>query len=111
MFFNRNQCASLPMEKAALELENNKNIHLIDVRSPEEYRAGHIPNSLNLPLENVAHIARHVADKDARIFVYCLSGGRSQAACAQLTRLGYTQVVNIGGIGQWRGKIERSVSA
>lgn len=111
MFFNRNKCASLSMKQAALELENNASIHLVDVRSPGEYHMGHIPNSVNLPLENIAHIAGHVPDKDARIFVYCLSGARSRTACAQLTRLGYTQVFNIGGIGQWRGKIERSQGA
>lgn len=107
MFFGKKSgCTNLSMDKAQLELENNKSINLIDVRTPEEYRAGHIPGSRNVPLDQIGEIEKAVSDRDAKLFVYCLSGGRSASACAYLVRMGYTNVVNIGGIASWRGRIE-----
>ena len=94
------------MDKARLELENDKSINLIDVRTPEEYRAGHIPGSRNIPLDRIRDIDKAVPDRDAKLFVYCLSGARSASACANLVRMGYTNVVNIGGIAHWSGRIE-----
>ncbi len=112
MFFGRQTgCATLSMDKARLELENDKAIQLIDVRTPEEYRAGHIPGSRNIPLDRIEEIEEAVPDRGAKLFVYCLSGGRSASACAYLVRLGYTNVVNIGGIAHWGGQIETAQPA
>ena len=112
MFLNLNRKApfvSLPMAKAENELANDPSIRLIDVRTAEEYRQGHIPGSVNIPLNEISDIIRLIPDRDARLFVYCLSGARSQQACARLAQLGYTDVSNIGGITQWRGKTERTM--
>lgn len=107
MFFGKQTgCANLSMDKARLELENDKSINLIDVRTAEEYRSGHIPGSRNIPLDRMDEIDKAVPDRDAKLFVYCLSGARSASACAYLVRMGYTNVVNIGGIAHWRGRIE-----
>lgn len=107
MFFGRQAgCVNLSMDKARLELENDKSIRLIDVRTPEEYREGHIPGSRNIPLNRIHEIEKEVPDRDAKLFVYCLSGSRSASACAHLVRMGYVNVVNIGGIAQWKGRIE-----
>ena len=107
MFFGKQTgCANLSMDKAQLELESDKSINLIDVRSPEEYRSGHIPGSRNIPLDRIGDIEKAVPDRDAKLFVYCLSGARSASACAYLVRMGYTGVVNIGGIARWNGRIE-----
>ncbi len=107
MFFGRQSgCTNLSMDKARVELEKDKSIHLIDVRTPGEYREGHIPGSRNIPLDRIGDIASAVPDRDAKVFVYCLSGARSASACASLARMGYTNVVNIGGIVRWSGKIE-----
>ena len=112
MFFGKqNGCTNLSMDKAQLELENDKTIHLIDVRSPEEYFEGHIPGSRNIPLNRIAEIEKAVPDRDAKLFVYCLSGGRSASACSYLVRMGYTNVVNIGGIAHWNGRIESAKAA
>ncbi len=102
---------SMSMPEAEKELAKDKSVYLIDVRSKEEYRDGHIPGSLHLPLDLISNIGRLVPEKDARLFVYCLSGGRSRLACTQLARLGYSDVTNIGGIMQWKGKIERKMGA
>ena len=107
MFFGKKSgCANLSMDKARLELKNDPSIHLIDVRSPEEYREGHIPGSRNVPVDRINEMETAAPDRDAKLFVYCLSGSRSAYACAYLVRMGYTNVTNIGGITQWSGEIE-----
>lgn len=107
MFFGKNAgCTNISMDKARQELDHDKSINLIDVRTPEEYRAGHIPCSRNVPLDRIDEIEKAVPNHDAKLFVYCLSGSRSSSACAYLVRLGYTGVVNIGGIAHWNGRIE-----
>ena len=80
---------------------------LLDVRTVEEYRDGHIEGSVNLPLDRIAAIESMVKDKNTPLFVHCLSGGRSRQAVAQLKKTGYHHVRNIGGIGNYRGKVVR----
>ena len=79
---------------------------LLDVRSPEEYAQGHIPGSVNLPLA-VIHTARELAGYETPLFVYCLSGGRSRAAASALASMGFTGVVDMGGMAAYRGAVER----
>lgn len=88
--------------------EARENFLLIDVRSPEEYAGGHIPNSLNVPLGQLGQrIARYAKSKEASIVVYCLSGGRSSQAQSILSGLGYTNVKNLGGISSWPYEVVR----
>jgi len=79
---------------------------LLDVRTSEEYRDGHIPGSKNVPLQTIDKIASVAENKDTALFVYCYSGARSRQAVGQLQRLGYTHVNNIGGIAAYVGKVE-----
>lgn len=78
---------------------------LIDVRSPEEYRQGHIPGSKNIPLENITRIDRFAPDKSTPLFVYCRSGARSGVAVKELEALGYADATNIGGINSYTGEL------
>ena len=80
---------------------------LLDVRTPQEYREGHIPNSVNLPLETLGGGSSVPAGKDAPLFVYCYSGARSRQAVGLLGRMGYANAKNIGGIAAYKGKVER----
>ena len=80
---------------------------LLDVRTPQEYSEGHIPESRNIPLQNIDKTAEIVDNKDTPLFVHCLSGGRSRQAATVLKQMGYTNVTNIGGIADYRGKVER----
>ena len=80
---------------------------LLDVRTPQEYAEGHIQESRNIPLQNIDKAAEIVDNKDAPLFVYCLSGARSRQAAAVLKQMGYTNVTNIGGIADYHGKVER----
>ena len=80
---------------------------LLDVRTPDEYRQGHIPGSKNVPLQSISKAADMIDNKSTPIFVYCLSGARSRQAAAILKQMGYTNVKNIGGISTYAGKVER----
>jgi rhodanese-related sulfurtransferase len=112
MFFGRKSgCNQLSMDKARIELKEDKAINLIDVRTPEEYRQGHIPGSRNIPVDRIGEVQTAIINRDAKLFVYCLSGSRSAYACANLVRMGYTNVTNIGGIAQWSGEIETAAQS
>ena len=80
---------------------------LLDVRTPQEYREGHIPGSKNVPLQQLDRVTAVVNDKDIPLFVYCYSGARSRQATGILRNMGYTNVNNIGGIAAYSGKVER----
>ena len=81
------------------------NAYLIDVGTPMEYKEEHIPGSKNIPLSNIKAISSVVKDKDANIYVYCLSGGRSAEAKYHLNQMGYKNVKNIGGISGYQGEL------
>ena len=80
---------------------------LLDVRTPDEYRQGHIPGSKNVPLQSIDKVTVMNNNKAIPIFVHCLSGARSRQASAILQQMGYTNVKNIGGISAYAGKVER----
>lgn len=80
---------------------------LLDVRTPDEYRQGHIPGSKNVPLHSISKVVGMIDNKSTPIFVHCLSGARSRQAAAILKQMGYTNVKNIGGISAYAGKVER----
>lgn len=80
---------------------------LLDVRTPQEYREGRIPGSINIPLQSLSTADQIPAGKDAPLFVYCYSGARSSQAVRLLAGMGYTNTKNIGGIAAYKGKVER----
>jgi phage shock protein E len=81
---------------------NTQGAVILDVRTAEEYAAGHIPGAVNLPLDQLERF-RH--PKDLPVYVYCRSGGRSSMASAALKQKGY-RVINLGGILSYRGVLE-----
>ncbi|MGN0490413.1 rhodanese-like domain-containing protein [Ruminococcus sp.] len=78
---------------------------LLDVRTVEEYREGHIEGSVNIPLQNIHAVKNNLPDLDKPIYVHCLSGARSAQATSVLKSMGYTNVTDIGGINSYRGKV------
>ncbi len=88
------------------EYNRTPNAVLLDVRTSDEYREGHIPGSKNIPLQSIDKVNGMVDNKATPIFVYCLSGGRSRQAAAMLRQMGYANVKNIGGISAYAGKVE-----
>lgn len=80
---------------------------LLDAREADEYASGHIKGSRNLPLSQFMKAESMFTDKSLPIYVYCHSGRRSKRMTAGLTKLGFEKVVNIGGIMDYKGELER----
>ena len=95
------------INKGVADFHNTKGAILVDVRTPQEYREGHIPGSTNVPLQTIDKISSVVDNKNIPLFVYCYSGGRSRQAASMLQHMGYGNVQNIGGIAAYQGKVER----
>lgn len=85
---------------------NNPTVLIIDVRTPAEFSKGSIRGSVNIPVDEIAEkIGALVPDKNRIIYLYCLSGSRSQMATDILTSIGYTQVSSMtNGLLMWRFK-------
>ena len=98
----------ISMDEAVKMMRDEKDYIILDVRRPDEYAAGHIPGAINVPNEDIgtAEIAA-LPDKSQRILVYCRSGRRSKEASAKLVKLGYTDIVEFGGIQDYKGEIEK----
>ena len=88
------------------EYKNAVGAVLLDVRTPQEYREGHIPGSQNVPLQQLDKVEEVTENKDTVLYVYCRSGARSRQAVSLLNHMGYTNVHNIGGIAAYSGKVE-----
>lgn len=89
---------------AALQLINHKNAVVLDVREDDEYKAGHVLNSMLIPLgklkERVGELEQY---KDQPVVVVCRSGNRSGTACVMLGKQGFAQAYNLaGGVMAWQ---------
>ena len=87
-------------------IQEKKDIMVIDVRTPEEYRRGKIAGSINIPIDSISEqVTTIIPDKNKMIYVYCLSGSRSEAAVEVLQQLGYTNTLSMtNGLLLWRSK-------
>jgi phage shock protein E len=74
---------------------------LIDVRTPEEFAAGHIPNAINIPVSELGGRLAEVGPKDKTVVVYCRSGARSSRARQELLNAGFKEVINLGAMSNW----------
>ena len=91
-------------EAIAMMAEENDYI-ILDVRTPEEFAEKHIPDAINIPNETIGtEEIPELPDKEQLILVYCRSGNRSKQASEKLVRLGYTNIVEFGGINDWPGE-------
>ena len=98
----------ITMEQAAEYMEYESDYILLDVRTEEEYAKGHIPGAICISSDEIKAKANELLpDKEQMIYVYCRSGNRSRQASEKLVKLGYTSVVEIGGINSWKGEIVR----
>ena len=85
--------------------EKENNTILLDVRTREEYKEGHIPGSINVELDYIDSVTDVIKDKDSKIYLYCRSGHRSGIALNRMKELGYTDLTNIGCIMHYKGEI------
>jgi len=100
-FLSKDGVKKISAKEAKNRLESDNAIVVLDVREKAEYLDKHIPNSINIPLGNITAVEKAIPDKDATVFVYCLSGGRSASASGQMSKMGYKNVYNLGGISGW----------
>ena len=81
-------------------------VQIIDVREPEEFRAGHLPGAINIPrglLEFKVDSHPAISDRETTIVMQCQGGGRSALATVSMHELGYRDVVNLaGGFTAWK---------
>lgn len=95
----------MTMKEAAATMEEASGYILLDVRTPQEYSEKHIPGAINIANESIGtQDIPELPDKDQLILVYCRSGNRSRQASEKLAKLGYTNIVEIGGINSWPGE-------
>ena len=93
------------MDEAVAMMAEESNYILLDVRTPEEFSEKHIPGAVNIPNETIGtEEIPELPDKAQLILVYCRSGNRSKQASEKLVRLGYTNIVEFGGINDWPGE-------
>lgn len=97
-------------DEAKKIFESNKdgNYIILDVRRADEFAEGHIPGAINVANESIgAEAPEEIPDKDQTIYVYCRSGNRSKQASEKLAALGYSNIIEFGGIMDWTGEITR----
>ena len=95
----------ITVNEAASIMKSEKDYIILDVRRPDEFSEGHIPNAINVPNEIIGTSEiSELPDRDQLILVYCRSGRRSKEASQKLVDLGYTNVVEFGGILDWSGE-------
>ena len=87
----------ISMEEAVTMMEEETGYIILDVRTAQEYSEKHIPGAINIANESIG-------TKDQLILVYCRSGNRSKQASEKLVKLGYTNIVEFGGINDWTGE-------
>ena len=96
----------ITMQEAVEMMEKEENYVILDVRTHEEFAQGHIPGAIVIPNETIGtDEIPQLPEKDQLIMVYCRSGNRSRQASDKLVKLGYTNVVEFGGIIDWPGEI------
>ena len=96
----------ITVEEAVDMMSQETGYIILDVRRPDEFAAGHIPNAVNIANESIGtDEIPSLPDKNQLIMVYCRSGRRSKEAAEKLVKLGYTNIVEFGGILDWTGEI------
>ena len=104
-----NTFKSVSMEDGLKLMANDKDFILLDVRTPEEFATGHIPEALQLTNETFTKqdAENLLKNKGQTIYVYCRSGRRSKESSQKLIDFGYTNVIEIGGIISYNGLVEK----
>lgn len=105
---NSNSYQQVDTEAAKELMDTEDDYVILDARTQTEYDEGHIPGAILIPHDTVATAAENaLPDKGQLILVYCRSGNRSKEASQALVDLGYTNVVEFGGINSWPYEVEK----
>lgn len=111
LFFMATSCVKSQTDKVQVvnatifeEKMKEEGVQLIDVRTPQEFASGHLPNAVNINISGPDFEEKMQGlDKNKPVLVYCKSGGRSGRACSQLKEMEFTTIIDLdGGITDWR---------
>ena len=101
-----NTYRQISMDEAVTMMAEKTGYIILDVRRADEFATGHIPSAINVANESIGtDKIPELPDKNQLIMVYCRSGRRSKEAAEKLVKLGYTNIVEFGGILDWKGEI------
>ncbi len=93
----------ITQEEAWNIMRNEKDFTILDVRTPEEFAAGHIEGAVNIPLGDMGEgEICELPDRSRRLLVYCRSGVRSKMAAEKLAAKGYKRIEEFGGVLTWK---------
>lgn len=102
-----NTYEKITMSEGLKRMESDEGYILLDVRRADEFATGHIPGAVNLPNELIGKDEiPSLPDKNQTIYIYCRSGNRSKQAADKLLALGYTNLIEFGGILDYTGELE-----
>ena len=100
-----NTYRQITAEEAAAMMEEESGYIILDVRTSQEYGEKHVAGAINVPNETIgSEEIPELPDKDQLVLVYCRSGNRSKQTAEKLVKLGYTNIVEFGGINDWTGE-------
>ncbi len=99
---------SISMEEAKKIFAESGDYVILDVRRADEFAEGHIPGAINVANESIgSEKPELLPDTEQTIYVYCRSGRRSKEAATKLAAMGYTHIIECGGIIDWTGDLEK----
>ena len=99
---------SISMEEAKTIFAEKGDYIILDVRRADEFAEGHIPGAMNIANEDIGtKQPAELPNMDQVIYVYCRSGRRSKEAAEKLYAMGYSNIIECGGILDWTGEIEK----
>jgi phage shock protein E len=96
MFMKRGDVSSVEARKLV-----QASARLVDVRTPGEFAAGHLPGAINIPVQQLDARMSELQPKDAAVVVYCRSGNRSGNAARMLKSAGFVAVHDLGPMSRW----------
>jgi len=102
-------CIKAQKNKSAQTVKPEADALLIDVRTPEEFSAGHLENAINVPLQSISNISSVASDKNTVLYLYCRSGRRVKMAISELRKLGYNNLHNLGGMEEAAEKLKKNI--
>jgi rhodanese-related sulfurtransferase len=98
---------TLTSEQFKERVNKKSGVILIDVREPHEYKTGHIPTAVNIPLSQLNSRIKEISSKND-VLLYCRSGMRSKQAAKILSKHGFAKMAHLrGGITAWNGTIKK----
>ncbi len=102
---NEGSYKQITQDEAKEMMEKDDGHVIVDVRTIDEYKSGHIPEAINIPNEGIgSEQPDELPDLEQIILIYCRSGNRSKQASEKLAKIGYTNIYEFGGINDWTGE-------